>query len=77
MLFFADVYDKTLTSIFLTMLEDNQNIVRMMHIRDTFQTISKYRKGSHIFFKCEIGLTFKTLITYFRYVKANQGYTFD
>ena len=45
----ADVFDKTLTSMFLTMFEKYHNILLTMHIGDVFQAIKKT-----YFFKCEI-----------------------
>ena len=41
MQFLADVYDKTLTSMFWTMSEKIQNIMLTMRFSDVFQTINK------------------------------------
>ena len=52
MRFSADVFDKTSTSMFLTMFEKIQKIVLTMHISDVFRTIDQipenYKNSSNM-----------------------------
>ena len=54
MQFLADVFNKTSTSMFLTMFEKTQNLLLTMHISDVFQTIKNKLKNSIRFFKPEL-----------------------
>ena len=53
MRFSADVFDKTSTSMFLTMFEKIQKIVLTMHISDVFRTIDQIPENFKNFFKHE------------------------
>ena len=77
MRFFADVLDKTLISMFLTMFVKTQNIMLTMRISDVFQTIGKIVENLTFFFQLQnTELNFEIRILYFRYVKAIQSYIF-
>ena len=53
MQFSADVFDKTSTSMFLTIFEKIQKIVLTMQISDVFRTIDQIPENFKNFFKHE------------------------
>ena len=58
MRFFADVFDKTSTSMFQTMLENFQNIMLTMHISVVFQTINQIPENFTNFSNMKKGVDF-------------------
>ena len=64
---FSRCLKKELTSMFLTMFEEIQNIMLTMHINNVFQTIKTIPKNFIHFFQIQITcLTFKIWIVYLR-----------